>query len=131
HAIAPTELLPGVRDAIGAVHARGGKVIVITAKETTNAQMHIEHLGLPADEVLGLRYADGKTDALREHGASVYVGDHLSDVRAAQRAGVLSVAVTTGPFAAEALTEAGADVVLPNLIGFPDWLAGTFDALAG
>lgn len=36
----------------------------------------------------------------------------------------MAVGVTTGPYTAAELTEAGADVVLPALTDFPAWLAG-------
>jgi phosphoglycolate phosphatase len=52
----------------------------------------------------------------------VYVGDHIGDVRGARLAGVLSVAVPTGPCDADELRAAGADVVLTDLTAFPAWL---------
>ena len=60
-----------------------------------------------------------RREALREHGAGVYVGDHAGDVRGARAAGALSVAVATGPCGAEELRAAGADVVLADLTEFP------------
>ncbi|MFI7012610.1 HAD family hydrolase [Streptomyces sp. NPDC050145] len=122
HAIAPTLPMPGVHEAIAAVHAAGGRAIVVTAKYEPNAKLHLEHLGIDADAVIGDLWAEGKGEALREHGASVYVGDHTGDVRGARTAGALSVAVTTGPCSAEELRAAGADVVLADLTAFPAWL---------
>ena len=84
--------------------------------------MHIEHLGLDADEVVGWLWGAGKAEALIEHGASVYVGDHVYDVLGAKAAGAVSVAVATGPCSAADLQAAGADVVLPDLTAFPQWL---------
>ena len=122
HAIEPTLPMPGVHEAIAAVHAAGGRVIVVTAKYEPNAKLHLAHLGIDADAVIGDLWAEGKGEALREHGASVYVGDHTGDVRGARTAGALSVAVTTGPCSAQELRAAGADVVLPDLTAFPAWL---------
>ncbi|MES5821703.1 haloacid dehalogenase-like hydrolase [Streptomyces sp. RG80] len=123
-AITATPALTGAREAIAAVQAAGGRAIVVTAKYEPSAKLHVEHLGLAPDAVIGDLWAEQKAEALREHGASVYVGDHLGDVRGARTAGALSVAVATGPCSAEELTAAGADVVLADLTEFPAWLAG-------
>jgi len=123
-AITATPAMDGAREAIAAVRAAGGRAIVVTAKYEPSAKLHVEHLGLDPDAVIGDLWAEQKAVALREHGASVYVGDHLGDVRGARTAGALSVAVATGPCSAAELTAAGADVVLADLTRFPDWLAG-------
>ncbi|WP_436770855.1 HAD family hydrolase [Yinghuangia sp. YIM S09857] len=121
-AVPGTILLPGAREAIAAVRRHGGRVIVVTAKARGNAEVHVRHLGLAVDDVVGGLWSDGKATALREHGASVYVGDHLGDIAGARAAGAASVAVATGPIAAADLRAAGADVVLDDLTGFPAWL---------
>ncbi|WTW92997.1 HAD hydrolase-like protein [Streptomycetaceae bacterium NBC_01309] len=121
-AVPGTVLLPGAREAIAAVHRHGGQVVVVTAKALTNAEVHIRHLDLPVDKVVGGLWSDGKAVALREHGASVYVGDHLGDIAGARAAGATSVAVATGPIAAADLRAAGADAVLDDLTAFPAWL---------
>lgn len=123
-AIATTPAMAGAREAIAAVQAAGGRAIVVTAKYEPSAKLHVEHLGLDPDAVIGDLWAEQKAEALREHGASIYVGDHIGDVRGARRAEALSVAVATGPCSEAELTEAGADVVLADLTGFPAWLAG-------
>lgn len=123
YAIAATPALPGARAAVDAVRAAGGRAIVVTAKYEPNAKLHIEHLGIAADAVVGNLWAERKAQALHEYGASVYVGDHTGDVRGARTAGALSVAVATGPCDAEELRAAGADVVLDDLSQFPAWLA--------
>ncbi|WP_190140491.1 HAD family hydrolase [Streptomyces longispororuber] len=123
YAIAATPALAGAREAVAAVRAAGGRAIVVTAKYEPNAQLHVDHLGIPADAVVGDLWAERKAQALRAHGASVYVGDHTGDVRGARTAGALSVAVATGPCDAGELRAAGADVVLDDLSQFPDWLA--------
>lgn len=127
-AIAATPAMAGAREAIAAVRAAGGRAIVVTAKYEPSAKLHVEHLGLAPDAVIGDLWAEQKAVALREHGASVYVGDHLGDVRGARTAEALSVAVATGPCSVAELTEAGADVVLGDLTEFPDWLADYLSA---
>ncbi|MFF3451115.1 HAD family hydrolase [Streptomyces sp. NPDC002667] len=122
HAITGTLAMPGAREAVTAVRAAGGRAVVVTAKWEPNARLHLDHLGIDADEVVGNLWAERKAVALREHGASVYVGDHTGDVRGARTARAYSVAVATGPCDAEELREAGADVVLADLTEFPAWL---------
>lgn len=122
HAITATTAMPGAREALDAVHAAGGRAIVVTAKYEPNAKLHLTHLGLAADAVIGSLWAEAKAEALRAHEAQVYVGDHTGDVRGAHTAGALSVAVATGPCDAHELRAAGAEVLLADLTDFPSWL---------
>ncbi|MFJ6629776.1 HAD family hydrolase, partial [Streptomyces albidoflavus] len=92
-------------------------------KNEEHARLHLDHLGLRADLVVGSLWAEAKGVALRAQGASVYVGDHIGDVRGAQAAGAFSVAVATGGCTPDELRAAGADLVLPDLSAFPAWLA--------
>ncbi|WP_265736821.1 HAD family hydrolase [Actinacidiphila yeochonensis] len=130
HAIAPTPAMPGALAAMDAVRRAGGRSLVVTAKHGPNARLHLDHVGIDA-ELCGSLWAEAKAEALVEWGASVYVGDHVGDVRGARRAGAVSVAVATGPCTAEELRAAGADVVLADLTEFPGWLAAHTAAHAG
>ncbi|MEU0136434.1 HAD hydrolase-like protein [Streptomyces sp. NPDC006296] len=121
-AITPTTALPGARQAVEAVQALGGRAMVVTAKYEPNAKLHLAHLGIEADVLIGGLWAEGKAEALLEHGARIYVGDHTGDVRGAHAADALAVGVPTGPCDAEELRAAGADVILPDLTAFPAWL---------
>ncbi|PRH76589.1 haloacid dehalogenase [Streptomyces solincola] len=121
HAIEPTRALPGAGEAVSAIRDAGGRVIVVTAKNEQHAKLHLAHLGIGPDAVIGRLWAEGKAEALRDHRASVYVGDHVGDVRGARAAGALALSVTTGPCDAEELRAAGADVVLDDLTAFPAW----------
>jgi uncharacterized protein len=62
--------------------------------------------------------------ALRQHGATIFVGDHTADIDGAHAAGAVAVGVATGPFTADELRAYGADVVLNDLTEFPAWLDG-------
>ncbi len=112
-------LLPGAAEAVAAVRASGGRAVVVTAKSEPLARAALDGLGLQVDAVDGWLWAEGKATALRGHGATVYVGDHPGDVRAARAADALCVGVGTGDSAPE-----GADVRLADLTSFPDWFAG-------
>ncbi|MGC3859278.1 HAD family hydrolase [Micromonospora chersina] len=127
YAITPTVPMPGAEAAIAAVHARGGRVMVVTSKMGRLAKLHLDHLGLAVDELAGDLFAEEKATALREHGGTLYVGDHVADMAAAHAAGIPGVGVATGPCARDELSAAGAHVVLDDLTGFP----GALDRIIG
>ncbi|WP_338672005.1 HAD hydrolase-like protein [Streptomyces sp. SCSIO 30461] len=128
HAIVASPALPGALESIDAIRAVGGRAIVVTAKHEPSARLHLDHLGIEPDALIGSLWAEDKAGALRTHGAQVYVGDHTGDVRGARTAGALSVGVATGPCGADELAAAGADVVLPDLTAFPEWFAAYAEA---
>lgn len=121
--IPETVALPGAAAALDAVRAAGGKTMIVTAKYQRNADLHVAALGWQVDHVIGDLWSAGKAEALKLHGASVYVGDHIGDMAGAAAADAFAVGVTTGPCDAETLTTAGAQVVLPSLLEFPDWFS--------
>jgi phosphoglycolate phosphatase len=122
-AVEVSPLLPGAAESVAAVRAAGGTVVVITSKFPRNAALHLTHHGIVVDELVGWAFGDGKRDALLSHDVEIYVGDYTADMAAARVAGsVLAVGVPTGPCGPDELVAAGADVVLPDLLGFPDWL---------
>ena len=119
YAITPSVPTPGALAALAAVRELGLRVVVVTSKLGRLAHLHLDHLGMVADEVVGDLFAEGKAAALVEHGARWYVGDHAADMVAARTAGVPGIGVATGPCSAEELRLAGASVVIPDLSGFP------------
>lgn len=125
-AIEPAVLLPGAREAMEAVRELGGRIVVLTGKYEPNALLHLQHLDLPYDRLIGTRWGDGKTEALREESADVYIGDHIGDMRSAKAAGATAVGVPTGGISADELQAAGADVLLGSLLELPSWLTTTF-----
>jgi phosphoglycolate phosphatase len=118
-----TRLLPGALEAVDAVRARHGRVVIVTGKSASLALRCLASVGIDADAVVGHVHGDEKRDALIEHGVGVYVGDTVPDVHAAIGASALAVAVATGPDDPRALVAADADLVLDSLADFPAWLA--------
>ena len=116
HGVALSELLPGAREAVEAVR-RNGRAVVVTAKYAPLAEQTLAHLGIEVDVVHGWLWGPGKSEGLIAEGATVYVGDHPDDVLGARAAGAVSVGVRTG-----GSEPVGADVVLEDLTGFPEWL---------
>jgi phosphoglycolate phosphatase len=122
-AITPSLPLPGAVEALDAVRAAGLRVVVVTSKLGRLAGLHLDHLGMRADELAGDLFAEGKATALVEHGVRWYVGDHTADMVAARTAGVPGVGVATGPCSESELRTAGASYVLPDLTVFPTLLS--------
>jgi phosphoglycolate phosphatase len=116
-----TSALPGAREALAAVRAAGERVVIITAKHPVSVGPSLEAAGLTADELFTHVHGPEKAAVLRELAATAYVGDSPPDMAAAAAAGVRAVGVSTGSFGERALYEAGADVVLDALTGFPSW----------
>jgi phosphoglycolate phosphatase len=118
-----TRALPGAADALAAVRAADGRTLVVTGKYRPNAARHLAALGWEVDWLVGELWAGGKATALTTHGATIYVGDHVGDMIGAVTAGAYPVGVLTGSCDEEQLREAGAELVLPDLTGFADWLS--------
>jgi phosphoglycolate phosphatase len=123
-----TRLLPGALEAFAAVRAEGGRVLVVSAKAEAGVRDVLNAVGLndpgtAPDLIVGGLFAAAKGDRLLQEAATIYVGDHTGDVQAARVAGAISVAVATGPQPVSALAAAGADVILDDLLGFPQWLS--------
>ncbi len=122
HAIASTPHFDGAHEALAAVRRHGGSTVVVTGKFTPNAALHLDALAFDVDHLVGEVWGVGKAAVLQEHGASIYVGDHVHDVEGALAAGALSVSVLTGGCSEAELREAGTHVVLESLGDFPAWL---------
>jgi phosphoglycolate phosphatase len=116
--------MAGAYEAIAAVRAAGGRVIVVTGKNLRDAIGTVELLGLAVDEVVGSVFGAGKGSALARFGAAAYVGDHVADIEAARAGGAVSVAVATGPYTVGELRDHGADVALADLTQFAAWYTG-------
>jgi phosphoglycolate phosphatase len=121
-AITTSPALPGAVDVFAAVRDRGGRIVVITGKYAPNAHLHLEHLGLEADQIVGWAWAQGKVDAMLEHGVRVYLGDHPADMTAARAVPAAAIGVLTGAHTIGELHAAGAHAVFPDLTSFPRWL---------
>ena len=121
-------LLPGARELLTALHARGAKLGVFTNKLGTSSRILCEHLGIaeffgtvvgaqdtpwlkPAPEFTAhvLRQLDATPDT------ALLVGDSPYDVQAAHAGPFPSWVVTTGTHTAEQLRAAGADRIFPDL----------------
>jgi phosphoglycolate phosphatase len=92
-----------------------------------SARMKLGHYGLDAffsaggfgdrseDRAEMVAAAVGAFRAHGRHNTIFVIGDTVHDIRSAKANGVVAVGVTTGTYSAEALSEAGADIVLVSL----------------
>jgi phosphoglycolate phosphatase len=120
-AVPMTTLMAGAVEAVAEVRRHGGRVIVVTGKQSATARQTVDFLGLDVDEVVGSVFGAAKGPAIANFGAAVYVGDHVGDIEAARAGRAVSVTVATGTYTAEELRDHGADVVLRDLTGFAAW----------
>jgi phosphoglycolate phosphatase len=114
--------MPGAHEAVAAIRADNGSVLIVTAKAELHARRCLEEVGIACDAVVGWVHGNEKADALIKHGASIYVGDTIADIQAAVIARVTAVGVATGMHNADEMCAAGAEVVFDSLSGFPEWL---------
>ncbi|MBB5083165.1 HAD family hydrolase [Nonomuraea endophytica] len=120
-AVPATTAMAGAHEAVEAVRAAGGRVIVVTGKNVHDARRTVSWLGLKVDEVVGSVFGAAKGAALTSFGAAAYVGDHVADIEAARAGGAISVTVATGPYTVGELRDHGADVALGDLTEFATW----------
>lgn len=113
----PVPVLPGAHELLDAIDGAGGQAVVVSAKQQAAAERAVADAGLRVAAVVGDHFGAQKGDALREFpDVRAYLGDHPEDASAAKHAGCAFIGLTTGEFAAEALTEAGAAHVVDDLI---------------
>jgi phosphoglycolate phosphatase len=126
-----TTLLPGAAAALAAVQQAGEQAVVVTAKHEISVGPSLGAVGLVPDEVFTHVHGPQKAAVLTRIGAAAYVGDTPADMRAGRDAGVVAIGVPTGSFAAQELTQAGADLILGSLLEFPPWYSGFRAKTAG
>jgi phosphoglycolate phosphatase-like HAD superfamily hydrolase len=129
-------LLPGAAETIAAVAGLGGVVqSVLTGSSRPNASLKLRAFGLDRhlDLAVGgfagsepyplgallratrLRAEEKYPMSFAER-LTVYIGDSPRDVEAARNGGAMSVAVASGRASSAELRDAGADLVVPDLI---------------
>jgi phosphoglycolate phosphatase len=122
------EILPGARELLSALRARGTKLAVFTNKLGLSSRLICDHLGLTPllDANIGAQdtpwlkpQPEFAAYALKQLNATatttLLVGDSPFDIAAAHNAGFPCWAVTTGTHNAAELTAARADAVYPDL----------------
>jgi phosphoglycolate phosphatase len=125
-------VFPGVREVLGALGTRNDVfVALMTGNYEAGARLKLSHFGLLDHFGCGafgedaperwqlVEVARARADAAGSGPVALadtwVIGDTPLDVAAARQAGVRSLAVATGGYGTERLTESGADVVLSRL----------------
>ena len=121
-------LLPGARELLEALKARGARCAVLTNKHGPSARALMDHLGATPllDAVFGAmdtpwlkpdrRFSDHALQTLGADPATTcLIGDSPYDIQAAHNAGFPCHCVTTGTHTAAELREARADSIHPDM----------------
>jgi phosphoglycolate phosphatase len=135
------EPLPGVPHALRAVRALGWSSGLLTGNTPARARLKVEAAGLWPHFQSGPGFygdrLESRTALVKGAVASarasdvqriVIVGDTVRDVEAAKAGGVLAVGVATGGSSVEELVEAGADLVIRDLVAGLDALSALLAA---
>jgi phosphoglycolate phosphatase len=126
------QLLPGARELLAGVRARGARTAVLTNKLGSSARLICGHLGIgdlleavvgaedtpwlkPAPELVA--HVLGLLGAPAGGAGAVVVGDSPYDVETARRSGLPAWCVATGTHGDAELRAAGADAVFADLAG--------------
>ena len=118
--------MPGARELVEELKGRGHRVMLASSAKPDEVDHYLDLLGVryivdgwtTAGEVEETKPAPDLIEAALEAGGTghgVLVGDSVWDCLAARAAGIESIAVLTGGFAAAGLREAGASSVFESL----------------
>jgi phosphoglycolate phosphatase-like HAD superfamily hydrolase len=130
-------VLPGVIDLLDRLTADPDVTLAVgTGNFKAGARMKLKHYGLYDYFVAGgygdrtgdraELIAEGIRSATRlrgPHDVMVVIGDTVHDITSAKANGAIAVGVLTGTTDEARLVEAGADLILPNLVGAYDALS--------
>jgi HAD superfamily hydrolase (TIGR01509 family) len=128
--------LPGARELLEALHARGHTIVLASSAKPDELQHYVNLLD--AYEVVDGWTDSGDVERTKPEpdlvqaavekaggGPAVMVGDSTWDCEAAKRAGLETIGVLTGGFSEQELAEAGAVAVFHSLGDLRDGLEGT------
>lgn len=129
---ASASLLPGVREVLELLRAKGVRLVILTNSGRKAATKVMTEVGvtqffefvLTRDDTEAMKpRPDGLAKAVAalglRPGAVCYVGDGVYDVVAAKRAGIRVISVATGNYSADSLRESGAEDVIASLSELP------------
>ena len=134
-AVPLTELMPDVREVLGALELAGWRMVLTSNKPSRFSRMILDAKGIshffqrvegpdaeapPKPDPAMLNRALHALDIRPSE--AVVVGDMEIDAKFARAAGCRAALVPGGSAAADELARAGADVVLENLRALPPWL---------
>lgn len=122
------KMYPDAKRVLGSIASKGVRIFVVSSHPRRHLWREAEEYGLHrylADMRGGV---NDKTAEIRrvavENGnapaSSLYIGDTIYDIRAARKAGVRAVAITTGYHARERLMQETPDLVVDSLTEFRD-----------
>jgi HAD superfamily hydrolase (TIGR01549 family) len=134
-------LYPGIKEILDYTKERGKFLALFTGKGTHTTAITLQEFGIdkyfdyvvtgndvvnrkPSSEGLWkiMKHFDLQSDEV------LMVGDAVSDVKAAQEAGVKIASVVWDSYVKEKVLQMETDFVFHNVVEFHDWLKGQFDS---
>jgi phosphoglycolate phosphatase-like HAD superfamily hydrolase len=130
-------VLPGVVELLDRLNLDSDATLALgTGNFKTGARMKLQHYGLHHYFVAG-GYGDGSEDRAEligqgirsatrvagRHDVTIVIGDTVHDITSAKANNAIAIGVLTGTTAEKTLEDAGADLVLPNLVDAYDTLS--------
>jgi HAD superfamily hydrolase (TIGR01509 family) len=128
--------LPGARDLLESLHARGHTIVLASSAKPDELQHYVELLDAhslvdgwtDSGDVSSTKPEPDLIDVAVEKaggGEAVMIGDSTWDCEAAKRAGLETIGVLTGGFSEQELTDAGAVAVFRSLPSLNEHLDDT------
>jgi phosphoglycolate phosphatase-like HAD superfamily hydrolase len=112
-------VLPGVAELCAYLRSNSIKLAIISAKKQISLQRIVDEIGIEVDYLQGGVRGEDKHLSIQAIGAFAYVGDEISDIAAARRAGIISIAVTTGMRRRDELEMACPSYLIEDLTSLP------------
>ena len=112
-------VLPGVVELFAYLKSNSIKIAIISAKKQISLQRIVDEIGIEVDYLQGGVRGEDKHLSIQAIGAFAYVGDEISDITAARRAGIISIAVTTGMRRRDELEMACPSYLIEDLTSLP------------
>jgi phosphoglycolate phosphatase len=129
-----SRLLPGVKEALGALRTQGFKIGIVTR----NCEGAVRKVFPDIERFCDVFISRDSTRKVKPHPyhltavlkalevsaeETVMVGDHLLDVEAGRRVGMMTIGVLTGQIQRDKFEQAGADAVLDRATEVSAWLS--------
>jgi phosphoglycolate phosphatase len=137
HLLPQLHLIPGMREALLDLHQQGYQLGIVTSNSRQNVEQflclqELEHL---FNFIHGGQILSGKAGTLKklvkQHRVQpqqlIFVGDEISDIKAAKQVGLANIAVSWGFNDRETLAKACPDVLIEQ----PEQLLTTIDSIYG
>jgi phosphoglycolate phosphatase len=88
-----TRIIKGVKELIQDLRAKQAEIYVLSAKSQENLNLSLSFLRLEVDQAIGGLNYQGKIKFIRKLNLHYYIGDQVTDIQAAEKAGSIGILV--------------------------------------